>query len=192
MSTFTIPANVPEDYEGLVAECSFVPQGVCIEMGGIEGVVLDGTSLIDLIRNSEHLIQDARDGYVKEAHGNILEANRLLEERKEKAQLPELIKELDDYIQRNSSNMNKATGAFFGKRHEVFRLLTSAAKHTVTALLADKSTENDETLLAMIKKAKEPLILSPSELPIQPGSGPYCTGNRMNMLATELTEKEEK
>ena len=44
MSTFTIPANVPEDYEGLVAECSFVPQGVCIEMGGIEGVVLDGTS----------------------------------------------------------------------------------------------------------------------------------------------------
>lgn len=188
MSTFTIPANVPEDYEGLVAECSFVPQGVCIEMGGIEGVVLDGTSLIDLIRQSEHLIQDARDAYVKETQGNILEANRLLEERKEKTQSPELIKELDNYIQRNSLNMNKATGAFFGKRHEVFRLLTSAIKHTATALLA----ENDESLLATIKKSKEPLILSPGEMPIQPGSGPYCTGNRMNMLSIEITEKEKE
>ncbi len=191
MSTFTIPANVPEDYEGLVAECSFVPQGVCIEMGGIEGVVLDGTSLIDLIRNSEHLILDARDAYVEEIHGNFREAIRLLKERKEKAQLPELKEELQDYIHRNDLNMNKATGAFFGQRHELYKLLSSATKHTVTALLTDKANDDDETLMTAIKNAKESL-LSPIGIKVHPGSGPYCTGNRMNMLATELTEKEEK
>jgi len=191
MSAFTIPANVPEDYEGLVAECSFVPQGVCIEMGGIEGVVLDGTSLIDLIRNSEHLIRDARDAYVDEVHGNFREAIRLLKERKEKAQLPKLKEELQDYIHRNDLNMNKAAGAFFGPRHELYKLLSSATKHTVTALLTDKANDDDETLLTAIENAKETL-LSPIGIKVHTGSGPYCTGNRMNMFAAELTEKEKE
>jgi hypothetical protein len=99
--------------------------------------------------------------------------------------------ELQDYIHRNDLNMNKATGAFFGQRHELYKLLSSATKHTVTALLTDKANDDDETLMTAIKNAKESL-LSPIGVKVHPGSGPYCTGNRMNMLATELTEKEEK
>ena len=163
MSTFTIPANVPEDYDGLVAECSFVPQGVCIEMSGMEGVVLDGASLIDLIRKSEHLIQEARDAYIEEVHGNFREVIQLLKERKEKAQLPKLKEELQDYIHRNDLNMNKAAGAFFGQRHELYKLLSSATKHTVTALLTDKANDDDETLMTAIKNAKNPPVIT-SEL----------------------------
>ena len=158
-----------------------------------DAVTLNPDQLLELIRKSNVVLEPMRDAYVQEATDHIARGNKMLLDRLEQVTNEELKTYLRSHIDRNQSNLLKAKGAFYTPRHELYMALCSSIPAAITLLFADERMANDENLLEALKAIEEPVDMSAFNTEMQTlfsrmGTGPNCTGNRMQMYAPELKE----
>lgn len=194
MKEFTIPSQIPEDYDRMFIEGEAREKHLHIQQSGIEGVCLDGDELVDLIRQGHYLIEPLRDAYVQEATDHITRGNKMLQDRLERASNEELKTYLRSHIDRNQANLFKAKAAFYTPQHDLFRALCSSIPATITLLLADVKMADDENLLEAFRAIDKPI-----DLPTALGSmstanpfGPTCGGRRVDMFASELAPEQTR
>ena len=185
MKEFTIPSQIPEDYDGLSIEGSKGENFIFIEQSGIEGVNLTPDDLLALIREGEYLLAPLRDAYVEEVNSHIVRANEMLLKRLEESESDELNTYLRSNIDRNNANVKKAKGAFYTPQHDLYMALCSGIAATITLLFADERMSKDENLLEALRVIEKPIDNSHmlSIAGLNPYVGGPCgpAGSRMHM-----------
>ena len=157
-----------------------------------DAVTLNPDQLLELVRKSHYVLEPLRDAYVQEATDHIARGNAMLFERLNGTNNEELKTYLQAYIDRNQANVKKAKAAFYTPQHELFMALCSGIPAAITLLFAREDVSTDEKLLEAFIALEQPVDMTFFQKQVAGlkhlGTGPGCTGNRMQMYAPELKE----
>lgn len=161
-----------------------------------DAVTLNPDQLLELIRESNYVLEPLRDAFVEEATGHIVRGNKILIDRLEQASNEELKTYLRSHIDRNQSNLLKAKGAFYTPQHNLYMALCSGIPAAITLLFADARMGDDENLLEALRALEKPVDLSAfkgqldKSLSALNPHGSTCGGRRVDMMASELTPEQ--